>query len=49
MLVEEKDKKYWEKQTIPVIKGQIIRRGGTYKAGKLKQAYLGILYDIMKI
>ena len=49
VLVEEKDRKYWEGQTVPVIKGQIIRRGGNYKAGKLKQAYLGILYDIMKI
>ena len=49
VLVEEKDKTYWEKQTIPMIKGQIIRRGGNYKAGKLKQDYLGILYDIMKI
>ena len=49
VLVEQKDKTYWENQTVAVIKGQIIRRGGTYKAGKLKKEYLDILFDIMKI
>ena len=49
MLIEKKDKTYWENQTVPVIKGQIIRRGGNYKAGKLKQDYLDILYNNMGI
>ena len=48
-LIENDDRTYWENLSIPMIKGQIVRRGGHYKGAKLKTDFLEVLFKILKI
>ena len=48
-LIEKKDRNYWENQTIPVIKGQIVRRRGQFKGAKIKKDFLEVLFKELQI
>jgi hypothetical protein len=49
VIIENKDRKYWESLTIPKLKEQITARGLQSSKAKLKKDYLNILYNAIGI
>ena len=49
VLIEIKNRAYWETLTIPKLKEQIMFRGQRFTGAKVKKDYLEIMYSILGI
>jgi hypothetical protein len=49
VLIEIKNRAYWETLTIPKLKEQIMFRGQRFTSSKVKKDYLEIMYSILGI